>query len=57
MKELLSVLTNYKTSLPALLGLGVVGLYLANVIDEHQLTVGVGTLVSLGLLGAKDHTK
>lgn len=55
MKELFSALTNYKTSLPALLALACVGLYFFDAIDKEQLTVGVSTLVALGLLGAKDH--
>lgn len=57
MKELKSILTNYKTSIPALLGLVCVGLYFGDLITEKQLTVGVTTLLSLGVLGAKDHTK
>ncbi len=57
MKEFKSLLTNYKTSLPAFLGLVCVGLYFFDVIDKDQLTVGIGAFVSIGLLGAKDHTK
>lgn len=57
MKELLGVLTNYKTSLPALLALTCIGLYFAKVIDKDHMETGVATLVALGLLGAKDHTK
>lgn len=57
MKELKGIFTNFKTSIPALLGLVCVGLYFTNYIDEKQLSIGVATLVSLGLLGAKDHSK
>lgn len=57
MKEFLGVLTNFKTSLPAALALACVGLYYANLIDKEHLTVGIGVFVSLGLLGAKDHSK
>ena len=57
MKELKGIFSNFKTSVPAILGLVCVGLYFTNYIDDKQLAVGVATLVSLGLLGAKDHNK
>lgn len=52
-----SILTNFKTSIPAFLVAGCVGLYFFDVIDKEQLTIGIGMFVSLGLLGAKDHSK
>lgn len=57
MKELKGIFTNFKTSIPAILGLVCVGLYFADVIDDKQLGLGISTLLSLGLLGAKDHSK
>ena len=52
-----SILANFKTTVPAFLVVACVGLYFFDYIDKEQLTVGVGLLVSLGLLGAKDHNK
>lgn len=57
MKELKSAIKNFKTTIPAILGLVCVGLYLGKVIDATQLTTAIGVLGSIGLLGAKDHTK
>lgn len=50
-------LKNYKTSVPAILGLIAVGLNYAGIITIEQLTVGVSVLVSVGLIGAKDSEK
>jgi len=56
MKELKGLFKNYKTSIPALLGVVLIGLYVWGKIDSEQLTIGIGALGSLGLLAAKDHT-
>lgn len=47
-------LLNYKTSIPALLGVLAVGLYWFKLIDTEQLTTGVTLLTAAGLFGAKD---
>lgn len=47
-------LINYKTSIPAILGLVAVGLYWFKLIDSEQLTTGVTLLTAAGLIGAKD---
>jgi hypothetical protein len=56
-EEIKSAIKNYKTTIPAIIGLTCVGLYLGKVIDGTQLTTAIGVLTSIGLLGAKDHTK
>jgi hypothetical protein len=45
---------NYKTSIPAILGLVAVILYWTGFINTEQLTTGMAVLTGLGLLGAKD---
>lgn len=57
MKELKGLLKNYKTSIPALLGIVAIGMYFFDYINSEQLTIGIGALGSLGLLAAKDHSK
>jgi len=47
-------LINYKTSIPAILGLVAVGLYWSNVITQEQFMTGIALLTTVGLIGAKD---
>ncbi len=47
-------LINYKTSIPAVLGLVAVGLYWSNVITQEQFMTGIALLTTVGLIGAKD---
>lgn len=47
-------LINYKTSIPAILGLVAVGLYWSNVITQEQFLTGIALLTTVGLIGAKD---
>jgi len=50
------IFTNYKTTIPALLGLVAVTVYWMGYITTEQFSVGIALLTSLGLLGAKDLT-
>ena len=47
-------LINYKTSIPAILGLVAVGLYWSNIITQEQFMTGIALLTTVGLIGAKD---
>jgi len=45
---------NYKTSVPALATLLIIGLNTLKVIDNEQTNIFIGLLTSVGLIGSKD---
>lgn len=50
-----SLLKNYKTTIPAVLGIVSVAVYWAGYITTEQFTTGIALLTTVGLLGAKDY--
>lgn len=57
MKNIKSIVKNYKTSIPALFILISVVLYYCNVIDKDQMQAGITAFTAAGLFGAKDNDK
>lgn len=57
MKEFKSIVTNYKTSIPAIIVITAGVLYAMKKIDQDQANWIVITMVGALGLGAKDHTK
>lgn len=50
------ILSNYKTTIPAVLILLSVALYWTGYISKEQLETGIALFASLGFFGAKDYS-
>lgn len=54
MERIDKIISNYRTSLPGILALVLIGLNIANYISTEQLTVSVSVLTAAGLMASRD---